>query len=268
MRDSGKQPLAVRSNSRECTLPTREGTYLMKRCKAHLVRTGVFLLFLLAAFPAYCQRGTIDINAGETSDKFGALKTVTGAVLDLNGEVTVIKPSAKNGGPSIVAGGEVRVPTDDTNHAKEFAIFGGLAFQARGGFSIGVNAQIRKIDLPAATVDNQVLVRDNLEMLELPIVLKYKFGPSKRVFVDVQGEPEFTPRYRAPKSGLTLLSLPHPNFDHGYTLRGSVGCAFGKWYAQGTYQTRYLKFAENPNNPTNLYNWKSNMITGGVGLVF
>src|ERR1017187_9601618 len=128
MRDSEKQPLAVRSDSRECTLPTREGTYLMKRCQPHLVRTGIFLLFLLATVPAYCQRGTIDINAGETSDKFGALAPVTGGDLDINGELTVKKPSAKNGGPSIVAGGEVRVPTDDTNHAKEFAVFGGHSF--------------------------------------------------------------------------------------------------------------------------------------------
>jgi hypothetical protein len=180
----------------------------------------------------------------------------------------VKKPSAKNGGPSIVAGGEVRVPTDDTNHAKEFAVFGGLEFHVRSSFSIGVNAQIRKLDLPTAAVNNQVVVRDNLEMFQLPIVIKYNFGPSHRAFVHIQGEPEFTPRYRAPKSGLTLLSLPHPNFDHGYTLRGSVGYTFGKWYAQATYQTRYLKFTANPNNPTNLYNWKSNVITGGVGLVF
>jgi hypothetical protein len=268
MRDSEKQPPAVRSDSRECTLPTREGTYLMKRCQPHLVRTGIFLLFLLATVPAYCQRGTIDINAGETSDKFGALAPVTGADLDINGELTVKKPSAKNGGPSIVAGGEVRVPTDDTNHAKEFAVFGGLSFQVRSSFSIAVHAQVRKLDLPAATVENQVLVRDNLELFQLPIVLKYKFGAAQHAFIEAQGEPEFTPRYRAPASTSTLLVLPHPNFDHGYTVRGSVGYTFGKWYAQGTYQTRYFKFAENPNNPTNLYNWKSNMITGGVGLVF
>ena len=62
--------------------------------------------------------------------------------------------------------------------------------------------------------------------------------------------------------------MPHPNFDHGYYLRGSVGYSFGKWYAQGTYETRYFKFDQNPNNPSNLYNWKSNMITGGVGLNF
>ncbi len=238
----------------------------MKRCKPHLVRTGIYLLFLLPTVPAYGQRGTIDINAGETSDKFASFAPVNGPALDLNGELIVKKPSAKNGGPSIVAGGEVRVPSDDTNHAKEFAVFGGLAFQARSNFSIGVNAQVRKIDLPSATVDNQILVRYNLELIEAPIVLKYKFGPDKRAFIHVQGGPEFTPRFRTAAS--TGIALPHPNFDHGYFLRGSLGYTFGKWYAQGTYQTRYFKFEENQNNPSNLYNWKSNMITGGVGLIF
>ncbi len=208
------------------------------------------------------------MNVGETSDKFGSLAPVTGFALDINGELTVIKPPVKGGGPSIVAGGEVRVPSDDTNHAKEFAVFGGVAFHIRGNFSIGVNAQIRKIDLPAAIVNNQFLVRDNLELFELPIVIKYKFGPDKRAFVHVQGQPEFTPRFRAPGSSETLLPLPNPNFDHGYTLRGSAGYTFGRWYAQGTYETRYFKYGVNPNNPNNLYNWKSNMITGGVGVAF
>lgn len=239
----------------------------MKRCKP-LQSAVIFLLFLFTAIPAFCQRGTIDVNAGETSDQFAALPSVNGIVLDLNGEITVKKPNPKKGGPSIVAGGEVRVPGDDTDHAKEFAVFGGLAFQARSNFSIGVNAQIRKLELPAATVENQVFVRGNLEMLQIPIVLKYNFGPSRRAFVHVQGEPEFTPRYLAPKSSLTLLSFPHPNFDHGYSVRGSVGYSFGKWFAQGTYETRYLKFITNANNPGSLYNWKSNMITGGLGLVF
>jgi hypothetical protein len=220
----------------------------------------------LAAVPAYCQRGTLDLNAGETSDKFAALPTVNSAVLDINGDVTVKKPSAKLGGPGIVAGGEVRVPSDNTNHAKEFAVFGGLAFQASSNFSIAVHAQVRKIDLPVATINNQIVVRDNLELLQIPIVLKYKFGPDRRAFVNVQGEPEFTPRYRASKS--TLISLPNPNFDHGYTVRGSAGYSFGKLYVQGTYETRYFKFIENGGNPSNLYNWKSNMITGGVGVSF
>ncbi len=239
----------------------------MKRCKPHLARTGIFLLFLLPTVPAYGQRGTIDINAGESSDKFASFAPVNGPAVNLNGELIVKKPSAKNGGPSIVAGGEVRVPSDDTNHAKEFAVFGGLAFQARSNFSIGVNVQVRKIDLPSATVDSQILVRYNLELIEAPIVLKYKFGPDKRAFLHVQGGPEFTPRFRT--AALTGIVLPHPNFDHGYFLRGSLGYTFNnKWYVQGTYQTRYFKFEENQNNPSNLYNWKSNMITGGVGLIF
>ncbi len=237
----------------------------MKRCKLRLFHTGLFLLFLLAAVPAYCQRGTIDLNVGDTADKFDSLSTITDPVLDLNGEVIVKKPG-KNGGPSFVAGGEVRVPSDSTNHAKEFAVFGGVAFQLSSNFSLAIHAQVRKIDLPSATVDNQIFVRENLELLQVPIVLKYKFGPSKRAFIHLQGEPEFTPRFRT--AAATLISLPNPNFDHAYTLRGSVGYTFGKWYVQGTYENRYFKFEQNPNNPSNLYNWKSNMITAGVGAIF
>ena len=238
----------------------------MTRCKAHLLLTGIFFLFLLATVPGYGQRGTLDLNAGETSDRFAALPTVNSAVIDINGEVAVKKPSAKIGGPSIVAGGEIRFPSDSTNHAKEFAAFGGLAFQVTSNFSIAVHGQVRKIDLPVATINNQIVVRDNLELLQIPIVLKYNFGPEKRVFVHVQGEPELTPRYRASKA--TLISLPHPNFDYGYTIHGSVGYNFGQWYVQGTYQTSYFKFIQNGGNPSNLYNWKSNMITAGVGVNF
>jgi hypothetical protein len=239
----------------------------MKACKPHLVRVGVFLLFLSTTVPGYCQRGTIDLNVGETSDRFGALASVTSADIDINGDVMVKTPSVKYGGPGIVAGGEVRVPSDDTNHAKEFAVFGGLAFPVNSNFSIAIHAQVRKIDLPVATLNNQILVRYNMELIEVPIVLKYKFGPDKRAFVHVEGGPEFTPRFRSAAATL-LIVLPHPDFDHGYTLRGNVGYTFGKWYAQGTYETRYFKFDQNPNNPSNLYNWKSNMITAGVGVTF
>jgi hypothetical protein len=201
---------------------------------------------------------------GQTSDKFAGLAAVTGVDLDLNGEFAVITPGEKDSGPSIVAGGEVRVPTDDRNHSKEFAIFAGPSFRIHN-FSIGVNAQLRKILLPSALVDNQVLNRGNLELLQLPVVIKYAFGPSQHGFVQVQGEPEFTPRFHA---GQSFVTLRHPSFDHGYTVRGSVGYIFGKWYAKGTYETRYLKFLSNAGNPSNLYNWRSNLITGGVGLVF
>jgi hypothetical protein len=121
--------------------------------------------------------------------------------------------------------------------------------------------------MPAAFVNGQVLNRDNLELLQLPVVIKYKFGPGNRAFVEASGEPEFTPRFK--RSRLATVQLPNPSFDHGYTLRGSVGYTFGKWwYVKGSYETRYFKFAETLGNPSSLYNWKSNLITGGVGVKF
>ncbi|MGC1449542.1 MAG: hypothetical protein WA830_05835 [Candidatus Sulfotelmatobacter sp.] len=236
----------------------------MKLGKARLVGTGLFLLFLLAAIPAYGQRGNFDINVGQTTDKFGSLAPSSGLDFDFTGQIAVIQREAKNSGPSIVAGGELRVSGDHSYHATEFAVYGGPAFRVHN-FSIGLNAQVRKILLPPSTVNSQVFVRGNLELFQLPIVIKYKFGPAQRAFVEVQGEPEFTPRFLAPKTG---VSLPKPNFDYGYTVRGSVGYTFGKWYAQGTYENRYFKFLSNPGNPNNLYNWKSVMVTGGAGITF
>ena len=236
----------------------------MKRGKPHLFCNLVFLLFLLAAIPAYCQRATFDINAGQVSDKFGTLGSVTGADFDVNGQVTVIHSGDQDSGPSIVAGGEVRIPADGTNHAKEFALYAGPSFRTHH-LSIGFNAQVRKIYLPSAIVENQFFTRGNLELFQLPLVIRYTFGPARRGFIQVQGEPEFTPRYHA---GRSLVSLPHPKFDHGYTVQGSVGYTFGKWYAKGTYETRYFKFLSNPGNPSDLFNWRSNLVSGGVGLIF
>ena len=237
----------------------------MKPGKAEMFRTSLLLLFLLATVSAYGQRANLDVNVGQISDQFGALKPVTGTAVDVNGEVIVIKPSAKNGGPSIVAGGEMRLPTD-ADHAKEFAVYGGVVFGTHN-FSVGLNAEFRKIYMPTATVDGQVLNRDNMKLFELPLVIKYKFGPGRRAFVQVQGEPEFTPHFKT--SPLSKVPLPSPTLDHGYDIRGSVGYSFGThWYAQGTYDTRYFKFNQNVGNPSNLYNWKSNLITGGVGVRF
>lgn len=240
----------------------------MKRCKTHLVHPVIFLIFLLVTVPGFAQRGSFDVNAGEAQDKFDTLGNANSVVLDINGEVTVKKPSAKHGGPSIVAGGEIRVPGDTNNHSKEYAVYGGLAFQARSDLSFGFDAQIRKIYLPSANVDNQFFVRGIFEFLEIPLVVKYNFGPDHRAFIHLKGAPEFTPRFHAPSSTLTAVSLPGPNFDHAYFVRGSLGYTFGKLYVQGTYETRFFKFERNPNNPSNLYNWKSNMITAGVGVNF
>ena len=231
----------------------------MKRCKTHLVRVCVFLL---ASVPAYCQRGTLGIDIGQTSDKFAALSSVNGLVVGIDGQLTVLR---KQNGPSVVAGGEIRVPNDTGNHAREYALFGGPRFQVRD-LSVGFNVQVRKIVLPTANVNNQIFARDSMELLEIPLVLKYNFGPEKRAFIEVQGAPEFDPRFHRPSS--TQVILPNPRLDHGYFVRGSAGYTFGKWYAKATYESRYFKFVPDPGNPSNLYNWKSNLISGGVGFSF
>ncbi len=205
------------------------------------------------------------LMSARTSDRFGALPRVTGLVFDVEGQFAVIQPDPKKGGPSILVGGEVRVPADTQAHAKEYAVYGGPAFQIRN-WTIGVDAQVRRIVLPPATLDNQFFVRDKMDLFELPIVIKYTFGSGKRAFVQASGAPEFSPRFRY---GGSLVSLPNPNFDHAYFIRGSAGYSFGKWYAKATYQTRYFKFTQNnTGNPLGLYNWRNDVITGGVGYTF
>ena len=239
----------------------------MEPCKSIAVRvlnhTVLFLSFLLAAVPAYSQRGTIGIDVGATSDKFGAQPQLTAPDFGLNGQFNVLR--AKDGGPNIVVGGELRVPSDTSAHAHEYAVFGGPIFPW-GNFSIGFHVAVRKIIEPHAPIDGTILDRYNLELLEAPVFLKYKFGPDKRAFIEALGGPEFTPHFKS--SLRSLIGVPHPNFDHGYTVRGSLGYNFGKWYVKGTYETRYFKFEQNANNPVGIYNWRDNTVMGGVGLNF
>jgi len=242
----------------------------MEPCKSILVRTAIFLSFLLAALPAFSQQplpveehGTVAINVGEMTDKFGAFPSVNAADFGLDGQLTLIH--AKDGGPNVVVGGELRVPSNTSTNPTEFAVFGGPHFPI-GNFSIGFNAQVRKIIMPVAAVDGTTVPRFDFELLEIPVVLKYKFGPGHRAFIQVQGQPEFTPRFRM--SHPPSIPVDKPNFDYGYTVRGIVGYNFGKWYVKGTYEDRIFKFISNQNNPLNLYNWHSTSITGGIGLNF
>lgn len=234
----------------------------MKLCKAYVVRV---CLLVLASVPAYCQRGNFGVDVGETSDTFAGLPTNTTAVVDINGEFAVLKYKPKTESPAVVAGGELRFPSDTSNHAKEYAVYGGVHWYF-GNLMVGVDGQVRKIYLPVAFENNQFFARDTMEVVETPIVLRYKFGPGKNAFVEAKGFPEFSPRWHAPTG--TALRLPNPNFDHGYFVQGSLGYNFGRWYAKGTFENRYFSFIQNPNNPSNLYNWRTNYITGGVGLVF
>ena len=68
-------------------------------------------------------------------------------------------------------------------------MYGGVVFGSHN-FSVGIDGQFRKIYMPTAIVDNQVLNRDNMSLFELPVVIKYKFGPGKRAFIQVQGQPD------------------------------------------------------------------------------
>jgi len=235
----------------------------MKLCKTLI---GVCSI-LMAIVPAYGQgqRGNLGIDFGQTSDKFGALSRSTTAVGDVNGQLVVMQGKEKDGSPSIVGGGEVRFPSDTRNHANEFALFGGIMFRFHKSFSAGFHVQVHKLLVPPSTVDNQIFNRNNMELLEVPLVLEYKFGPNKHFFLQAQGAPEFRPRWRATAGA---APLPNPEFDHAYFVCGSLGYIFGKWYAKGTYQTRYFKFTPGIGNPSNFYNWNTNMATAGVGLVF
>lgn len=234
----------------------------MKRCETHVL---CVCLFFLATFEAYGQRVNLGIDVGQTMDKYGSFPSNSSLVLGVDGQITVLKANEKKGGASIVAGGEMLIPTDTANHAKEYALFGGPLWQARN-LTIGFNVQIRKIVQPPAVEGTQVLNRYTMELLELPVTIKYAFGPGRHAFVQVQGSPEFSPRWR--NSGFNLVLLPHPSLDQGYYARGSAGYNFGKWYAKANYQYRSFRFTNGAGNPNGLYNWQNKMMFGSVGVTF
>jgi hypothetical protein len=221
-------------------------------------------LFFLATVPAYCQRGTLGIDFGQTSDKFGGLTRTSSAEAIIEGEFIALQSHDRDHGADIIAGGEVRLPVNTTNHANEFAAYGGVSFRFTKSFSAGFHLQVHQIDTPPSIVAGQTFNRARMRLLEIPGVVEYKFGPSKHAFVRAEGAMEFSPHLKAPATAI----IPNPNFDHGYYYRGSVGYNFGRWYAKGTYETRYFRFTEDVGNPSFLYNWRTDLVTGGVGFVF
>jgi hypothetical protein len=235
----------------------------MKLGKTHLVYVG---LFFLASIPAYCQRGTIGLDFGQTSDKSGGAAALTGGVGDFEGEVAVLRGGGKRNRPSVVAGGEIRFPVNSNQHANEFAIYGGPMFRFGSHFSAGFHAQIRKIEVPPVPLNGVTFERLNFKLLELPFVAEYKFSAAPRhTFLRAEISPEFTPHYKAPAPN---YPLPNPNFDHGYDIRGIAGYVFGKWYVKATYETRYFKFEPTLGNPNQIYNWRTNVVMGGAGFLF
>lgn len=240
----------------------------MKCSKAHLVYVCIFLLAAISAYGQQ-QRINLGVDAGESSDQYGSQSAVTGPIVNLNAQGIILFGNKKTGSPDVIAGGEAILPTDSNNHAKEYNVYGGLRWHVNN-FTFGFDGGIRKILPPTAFFDNQYYNRDSMELLEIPGTVRYNFWTAKRAYVQVQGAPEFGPKLLVPGSSplFTNPVLYKPNFDHAYFIRASVGYNFGKWYARAMYENRFFKFHDNPNNPENLYNWKTNAITGGVGVNF
>jgi hypothetical protein len=239
------------------------GQLLMKLCK-----TQVFVfLFVLATVPVHGQRGTLGFDVGGTSDQFGSLPSVGGSVFGLDGQAIILPGSVKEDIPNIVVGGEIILPEKTSSHATEFALFGGPEFLFPHHFTAGFHFQLRKLYMPSGTLNGVLFGRDNMWLLELPIVIGYKFGPGNHAFVQAQGVSEFKPRFSNKVSANAFY--PPPNLDHGYMMRGVAGYDFGKWYLKATYSTRYLKFEQDASrNPGNLYNWRNQSATIGFGLAF
>jgi hypothetical protein len=218
--------------------------------------------------PPPVQRGYIEFSAGETSDTFGGLATVHGFVGDINGQMAVYQSPDQAHGTNILVGGDIRFPTDTQNHGTEFAVIVGPDFHFGSRLTVGFRGSVRKILVPPSQVNGVAFNRSNMSLLELPVVVKYKFGASRRPFIELQANPEFSPRFVSSASQHQNPG-PTPNLDHGYSAQGSFGYSFGKWYVKGTYQTRYFKFNSGDiGNPNGLYNWRTNVILGGVGLNF
>lgn len=223
-------------------------------------------LFLLASIPAVCQRSTLGVDVGQTTDKYGSLNSTSAFEAIIDGQFTILRGNGKQGSPNLVGGGEIRIPEDTSAHARELAAFAGPEFQF-GNFSVGFHGQVRKIYQPTSFVDGLTFVRNNMLLLELPVVAEYRFTQSHRAFVRAEGIWEFNPRYSNSSNGIATYS--NPKLDHGYSIRGSVGYQFPQhWYLKATYETRYFKFNQNGVNPEGLDNWRSDLITGGVGFVF
>jgi hypothetical protein len=226
----------------------------------------VCLLFFLT-LPAFAQRGTLGLDVGETSDLFqGGSGRATSALVGVDGQVAILKGSPKDDLPSLVAGGEILLPSDTSAHATEFAAFTGPEFQFGHHFFAGFHVEARKVYLPAGTLNGELFGRKNMLLLELPALVGYRFGPGNHAFIEAQGSAEFSPHFTSTANSQSIY--PNPTFDHGYVVRAIAGYTFGRWYAKATYETRFLKFGQNISNPNDLYNWRTDAVFAGFGLSF
>ena len=243
----------------------------MKLCQKLTARLCLLFMavFFMTKLPAYSQRVNLGFDAGETTDRFGGLPRATTPELGFDGQWLVRQGNHKEGMFDVVVGGEIRLPADTSAHAPEFAAYAGPMFWFGNHLSIGFHAQVRKVILPTSEINDVFFPRYKMLLLEVPAVIEYRFGHPgavRHAFAQAQVAPEFSPHYTQPSSGGN--TLPTPQLDHGYFARGSAGYSFGKWYAKATYETRFFKFSNELGNPNNLYNWRTDMVTGGIGVIF
>jgi hypothetical protein len=260
------------------TFALKGGEFVIEPGKSWTLLIVCFLL--LAAFSAYAQqpapvpevepeeqRGNLGVDFGVISDRFGATPSTTTGVGIVSGQGAIYQGNKKAQSPDIMVGGEIVLPTGSATHANEFAAFAGPIFHFTENFTAGVHIQVRKLDMPNGFLPTgQTFIRNNMLLLELPLVVNYKFLEDKKAFVEAQIAPEFSPHFSNGSSGPS--PFPHPSLDHGYTIRGIVGYKFEKFYLRGTYETRYLKFSPGLGNPYFLWNWKTNYATIGAGFTF
>jgi len=71
----------------------------MQPCKSILIRTGLIFLSLLVTIPAFSQRGTLGIDAGVTTDKYGDQPQTSAPDFGIDGKFNLLK--AKDGGPKV-----------------------------------------------------------------------------------------------------------------------------------------------------------------------
>ena len=214
----------------------------MKLCKSILVRLGLISPISPGHVPAYGQRGTLDIDAGEVTDKFGAQPQVTAADFGLNGQVTLIQ-ATKDGGPSIVAGGELRVPptpppmpASTPSSAVRSSPWQFFHRRQRPG--------PQDSSCPTLTWMEPSWTATTWNCSNSPSSSDTNSVPTSALSSRPTASPNSLPTTN--RLPCQPVGVPHPNFDYGYTVRGSVGYNFGKWYVKGTYETRYFKFASQP----------------------
>ena len=147
----------------------------MKRCKTHLVRVCVIVL---AAVPAYCQRGTFGIDIGQTSDKFDALSSVSGLEVDVDGQITVLKSNRNRVAPASWPGARSACRPIPEIMPRSTPSLEDLVFQFRE-LSIGVERSGPQDRSSHARPSIQVFARDTMELLELPVVTQIQLRRSR-----------------------------------------------------------------------------------------